>query len=493
MRKGRSSRRSRVSRPLVGVKSSPGDVLSTDAESLAPPRVVVGVPPSDPPPPEDVGADANSRVAIMDGLSPATPSASSVSEPKAGEEKTTLFASTLAFGSPVEEPIKAPKQDLAQTLAFGSSGASEDLPEEPARLDKTLKLETRPRLEPPQKETQPIVVEPRSEAVKSEATESEATESEATESEATESEASKSEVSKPEASKPEASKPEASASKSSKKSKQDKKHKKEERDQKSASAKAQAPHESHDHHHDHDHHESIAERFFSDADVSRHLLSHAAAEAHEDALTVLDKVQRKSHPVVVERRQRLGRYVKWAVAVAAVVCLAAVIRTTMSSSTSPPTPTAEPVIKPTEPLPPTVAAPTPAPSAVASAEPTPSTSASAEPAASASTATSAEPASPAPSASAEASPGPSNAEPVTGDAKEEKTKARTFLERRKIAEAIEAGQRSVALDPTDGEAWLILGAAYQEKGNMVEARKAYASCVKEGKTGPRQECAKMLR
>ena len=49
------------------------------------------------------------------------------------------------------------------------------------------------------------------------------------------------------------------------------------------------------------------------------------------------------------------------------------------------------------------------------------------------------------------------------------------------------------LDATDAEAWLILGAAYQEKGNIAEARRAYASCVKEGKTGPRTECAKMLR
>ncbi|MDF2695456.1 MAG: hypothetical protein K0S65_3839, partial [Labilithrix sp.] len=85
------------------------------------------------------------------------------------------------------------------------------------------------------------------------------------------------------------------------------------------------------------------------------------------------------------------------------------------------------------------------------------------------------------------------AEPVTGDAKEEKSKARSLLEKRKIADAIEAGERSVKLDPSDGESWLILGAAYQEKGNMVEARRAYASCVKEAHTGPRNECAKMLR
>jgi cytochrome c-type biogenesis protein CcmH/NrfG len=96
-------------------------------------------------------------------------------------------------------------------------------------------------------------------------------------------------------------------------------------------------------------------------------------------------------------------------------------------------------------------------------------------------------------AASAAPPADTKDEPVTGDAKEEKSKARSFLEKRKIADAIEAGERSVKLDPSDGESWLLLGAAYQEKGNMVEARRAYASCVKEAKTGPRNECAKMLR
>jgi Flp pilus assembly protein TadD len=49
------------------------------------------------------------------------------------------------------------------------------------------------------------------------------------------------------------------------------------------------------------------------------------------------------------------------------------------------------------------------------------------------------------------------------------------------------------LDPTDGEAWLLLGAAYMDRGKPVEARKAFASCVKQGKKGPMGECAAMLR
>jgi tetratricopeptide (TPR) repeat protein len=78
-------------------------------------------------------------------------------------------------------------------------------------------------------------------------------------------------------------------------------------------------------------------------------------------------------------------------------------------------------------------------------------------------------------------------------AKEEKVEARKALERGKAQLAIEAGERSVALDPTDGEAWLLLGAAYMDRGKPVEARKAFASCVKQGKKGPMGECSAMLR
>ena len=48
-----------------------------------------------------------------------------------------------------------------------------------------------------------------------------------------------------------------------------------------------------------------------------------------------------------------------------------------------------------------------------------------------------------------------------------------------------------ALDPTDGEAWLILGAAYQEKGDMKNARRSYKACLEQGKRGPKYECAAM--
>ncbi len=231
------------------------------------------------------------------------------------------------------------------------------------------------------------------------------------------------------------------------------------------------------------------ETFFSDADVSRHLADEQARAAVDDeALDTPDTFKRKSQPHVVERRARLARYVKWAVAGAAIVCVAAVARTTLTSKAVPssalrnaaavapeakpePKPETPPETKPTE-------AKAAAPAIVADTKPETKPEANAAPV---------ETAAPA------AAPPPAPAEEVSGDPKEEKKKSRTALEKGKLAEAIEAGEKSVKLDPTDGEAWLLLGAAYQEKADMTNARRAYTACVKDAKTGPRHECAKMLR
>ena len=67
------------------------------------------------------------------------------------------------------------------------------------------------------------------------------------------------------------------------------------------------------------------------------------------------------------------------------------------------------------------------------------------------------------------------------------------LERGQVRTSIEAGERSVGLDPTDGEAWLILGAAYQQQGNGEDARRCYNACLRQGNRGPKGECAAMLR
>jgi Flp pilus assembly protein TadD len=97
-----------------------------------------------------------------------------------------------------------------------------------------------------------------------------------------------------------------------------------------------------------------------------------------------------------------------------------------------------------------------------------------------------------PADTATAAPAPTEAPELDPKAAaKEKNSARSLLERGKMGDAIEAGERSVALDPTDGEAWLILGAAYQEKGDMKNARRSYKACLEQGKRGPKYECAAM--
>lgn len=79
------------------------------------------------------------------------------------------------------------------------------------------------------------------------------------------------------------------------------------------------------------------------------------------------------------------------------------------------------------------------------------------------------------------------------DAAQEKAQSRSALERGNMAAAIAAGERSVAIDPTDAEAWLILGAAYQQRGDAKNATRSFKACVAQGTHGPKNECAAMLR
>jgi hypothetical protein len=113
---------------------------------------------------------------------------------------------------------------------------------------------------------------------------------------------------------------------------------------------------------------------------------------------------------------------------------------------------------------------------------------------------------PAPLASAagdkpEAKPDPSAATPPPADtetphaktAAQEKRDCQVFLDRGAFGKAIDAGERSVGLDPTDGEAWLLLGAAYQSLGRVGDARRSFNACLKQGKKGPLGECKAMLQ
>jgi Flp pilus assembly protein TadD len=168
------------------------------------------------------------------------------------------------------------------------------------------------------------------------------------------------------------------------------------------------------------------------------------------------------------RRRHLARYVGVAVAIATAICVAAAARAITSGH-------AEPAARPSPA--PTVANAATAPAAVPAAVPAPSSSpvTAVTPPASASPATSA------------------TAEPDPAAAREAKRQSQRALERGKFGDAIEAGERSVALDPTDAESWLILGAAYQARGKHADARRCFTSCMRLGKRGPRGECAAMLR
>ena len=97
----------------------------------------------------------------------------------------------------------------------------------------------------------------------------------------------------------------------------------------------------------------------------------------------------------------------------------------------------------------------------------------------------------APSAAPEAAVAPEAAlAPVAARAARED--ARRALDRGAAAAAITAGTQSVELDPTDADAWLILGAAYQLAGKGAEARSAFYSCSKLAKRGDVGECRALV-
>jgi hypothetical protein len=96
---------------------------------------------------------------------------------------------------------------------------------------------------------------------------------------------------------------------------------------------------------------------------------------------------------------------------------------------------------------------------------------------------------PNPSAESSSATGPgSNSEAI-----ETKEAARRGLELGKVGLAISLGERSVALDPTDADGWLILGAAYMQRGDNKNARRCFSSCLEQATSGERRECAAMLR
>jgi hypothetical protein len=82
---------------------------------------------------------------------------------------------------------------------------------------------------------------------------------------------------------------------------------------------------------------------------------------------------------------------------------------------------------------------------------------------------------------------------LASEALEKKQASQQALEKGKLSVSIELGERAVALDPTDGDSWLILGAAYLQRRDIKNARRCFSSCVTQATSGQRKECAAMLR
>jgi Tfp pilus assembly protein PilF len=82
---------------------------------------------------------------------------------------------------------------------------------------------------------------------------------------------------------------------------------------------------------------------------------------------------------------------------------------------------------------------------------------------------------------------------VQESAEGDKNEALEALEQGKLEDAIAAGERATSLDPTDADAWRILGAAYQNQGNAVAARRCYRACTESATRGETRECTLLLQ
>ena len=230
----------------------------------------------------------------------------------------------------------------------------------------------------------------------------------------------------------------------------------------------------------------LDERFFAEGEAAargeefarKHPSAHPRAHADDF------ETRRPALLIPPERRQRLMNYVKAAVGFSAVLCLAALARYGLSHG-APPSMGEHGVVAAQIAVP---AVPSPIQPVAAAPAPVPAPPAAAAPAAVPSPVPP-----PAPTPAVEEAVAVAEPATPTKSAKEEKEGARAALERGKRQDAIDAAGRSVALDPTDAEAWLILGSAQQDSGHWKEGREAYSECTKQAKVGPIGECRMMLR
>ena len=190
---------------------------------------------------------------------------------------------------------------------------------------------------------------------------------------------------------------------------------------------------------------------------------------------------------VQARRRYLMRYVASAVGVASFIGLAALVRVALAPAHAAEAAETHSVM---EARGATMAMEAPAEIAQAEpvADPPAVASAQAAPAAEASPSASA-----AAPADAPAADGTAPTEPDPAAARAAKQEAQHAIDKGHLHQAIDAAERSVALDPTDAEAWLILGAADQAVGRYGKARHAFSSCKEKATHGPRSECVALLR
>ena len=59
--------------------------------------------------------------------------------------------------------------------------------------------------------------------------------------------------------------------------------------------------------------------------------------------------------------------------------------------------------------------------------------------------------------------------------------------------AVDLARQAVAQNPSNADAWLTLGAAYQSSGNGGAAKDAYRSCTKQAHSGNLNECYVLAR
>jgi Flp pilus assembly protein TadD len=56
-----------------------------------------------------------------------------------------------------------------------------------------------------------------------------------------------------------------------------------------------------------------------------------------------------------------------------------------------------------------------------------------------------------------------------------------------VKASIEFGEDAVRLDSANAQAWLVLGAAYQQRGDVKNAWRCYHACVDQGKAAGQEK------